>query len=53
MRFIDIVPVRFDSDVKEKRYPKNYEKSNVRKPIALGCMTGEVLICPTNNNTIR
>lgn len=45
MKFCSLVPVYFDSDVREKKYHPNTSAVAEAKPIAFGCQTGEVLIC--------
>jgi hypothetical protein len=37
MKFIDIVPVYYDSDVKEKYYYPNFGTVDSIKPIGFGC----------------
>lgn len=40
MKFIDIVPLYFDSDIKQKKYEANFSNPLDVKPIAFGCETG-------------
>lgn len=37
MKFVDLVPVYYDSDIREKNYYPNYDKVEDVKPIAFGC----------------
>ena len=49
MKFVDIVPIHFDSDIKQKSYSYNFDSVSEVKPVAFGCETGEVLICSCNS----
>lgn len=51
MKFVDIVPVYFDSDIKEKKYYPNFGRVELVRPIAFGCETGEILICSSLSPT--
>lgn len=47
MKFLDVVPIAFDADVKERKYEPNFENVKTLKPVAFGSATGEFMICPS------
>lgn len=47
MKFIDILPIYYDSDIKEKIYYPNYGQVNDCRTMLYGCGTGEIMVCST------